>query len=164
MPRVALFASTTGYQVREFDSAAAALGVELVLATDRCHMLDDPWADRAVPVRFDDARFGMPALIERAPFDGVLAVGDKPAIAAAEAAAALGLRFHPPEAARAANDKFLTRERFRAAGLLVPSYRLVPAEGEPRADRYPCVLKPLHLSASQGVIRANNAAEFCAAF
>ena len=50
MQRVILFASKTGYQVREFASAAEALGLDLVLATDRCHILDDPWGDRAVPV------------------------------------------------------------------------------------------------------------------
>jgi biotin carboxylase len=164
MAKVVLFASTTGYQVREFDAAASSLGVELVLATDRCHILDDPWADRAVAVRFDDPEFGMAGLAARGPFDGILAVGDRPAIAAADATAALGLRFHSPEAARAANDKFLTRESFRVAGLRVPRYRLVSGEGCADALRYPCVLKPLHLSASQGVIRANNAAEFRTAF
>src|SRR5262245_11607471 len=53
MKRILLFASKTGYQVREFASAAEALGVELVLATDRCHILEDPWGDRAIPVPFD---------------------------------------------------------------------------------------------------------------
>ena len=52
MPRVLLVAATTGYQVRSFDEAAKRLGVELVLATDRCHVLDDPWRDRAIPIRF----------------------------------------------------------------------------------------------------------------
>lgn len=160
MAKVVLFASTTGYQVREFDAAAASLGVELVLATDRCHILDDPWADRAVPVRFDDPDFGFADLAARGPFDGILAVGDKPAIAAADAASAFGLRFHSAAAARDANDKFATRERFRTAGVRVPRYELVRVESVGEAVRYPCVLKPLHLSASQGVIRANNPAEF----
>jgi formate-dependent phosphoribosylglycinamide formyltransferase (GAR transformylase) len=69
---------------------------------------------------------------------------------------------------RACRTKFLARERFRAAGLLVPEFHRVPlAEGpHPAAEnvRYPCVLKPLGLSASRGVIRANNRDEFVAAF
>jgi biotin carboxylase len=65
-------------------------------------------------------------------------------------------------------NKFLARERFRAAGLLVPGfYRVALAGGPENAAgnaQYPCVLKPLGLSASRGVIRANNRAEFVAAF
>ena len=48
-----LFASATGYQIRVFADAARRLGIELALASDRCHVLDDPWGDRAIPVRFD---------------------------------------------------------------------------------------------------------------
>ena len=49
MRRVLLLATTTGYQTRAFGEAAERLGVELVFATDRCHMLDDPWRDRGDP-------------------------------------------------------------------------------------------------------------------
>ncbi len=52
MKRALLVAAKTGYQVREFYGAAERLGLELVLATDRCHILDDPWADQATPVQF----------------------------------------------------------------------------------------------------------------
>jgi biotin carboxylase len=156
MSRVLLVASKTGYQVREFYGAAERLGIELALATDRCHVLDDPWADGATPVQFSNPAAGIEALKRRGPFEGIMAVGDQPACVAAEAAGRLALRFHPPAAARAASDKFLTRESFRAAGLPVPCYALDP----PHPHRFPCVLKPLHLSASRGVIRANDADEF----
>jgi hypothetical protein len=43
MEIILLVASTSGYQVREFYDSARALGIELVLATDRCHVLDNPW-------------------------------------------------------------------------------------------------------------------------
>ena len=45
--RVLLIGATTGYQTRVFADAAERLGYELVLATDRCHVLDDPWGDHA---------------------------------------------------------------------------------------------------------------------
>ena len=48
MPRILLLATTTGYQTRAFGDAAARLGADLVFATDRCHMLEDPWQDAAV--------------------------------------------------------------------------------------------------------------------
>ena len=150
--RILLFAATTGYQVHSFAEAAERLGCELVLATDRCHVLDDPWGDQAIAARTED-----PA--GRGPFDGVLAVGDDPAVEAAQAAERLGLRFSPPDAVLAAKNKFLSRERFAAAGLLVPGYRL---NAPPL--RYPCVLKPAGLSASRGVIRADNPEQFAAAY
>src|SRR5207253_286762 len=51
--RLLLFAATTGYQIRVFAEAARRLGFDLSLATDRCHILEDPWGDRAIPVRFE---------------------------------------------------------------------------------------------------------------
>jgi biotin carboxylase len=169
MPRVLLFASTTGYQVHSFAEAAERLGFELILATDRCHVLDDPWGDRAVAVQFDNPLSGFEALQARSPFDGVLAVGDRPALAAAQAAERFGLEFSPPGAVLAANNKFLSRERFAAASLPTPGYCLIaqPIDAKLIASesiRYPCVLKPLRLSGSRGVIRADNAGEFRAAF
>jgi biotin carboxylase len=166
--KLLLIAATTGYQVREFADAARRMGLDLVLATDRCHVLENPWGDDAVPVRFEDPAQGVEALVSRGPFDGIVAVGDRPACVAAEAAQRLGLPFSAPEAVAAAGNKFQSRERFRAAGLPVPDFRRVSLASDPdqaaRAARYPCVLKPLSLSASRGVIRANDPGEFVAAF
>jgi hypothetical protein len=160
-PRVLLVASKTGYQVREFYGAAERLGVELTLVTDRCHVLEDPWGDQAAAVQFEQPEAGIDALEARGPFDGIVAVGDKPASVAAEIARRLKLRFHSVEAVRAAGDKYRTRELFRMAGMNVPAYSLVHSVGP---ARYPCVLKPLHLSASRGVIRANGPQEFSEAY
>ena len=165
MKRVLLVAATTGYQVREFAEAARALDVELVLATDRCHILENPWGDDAAAVRFEDPEPGIQALAARGPFDGILAVGDRPSCVAAQAAERLGLHFHPRAAARTAANKLLARERFRAAGMLVPEFRRM-RHAEACSDisfegvGFPCVLKPLDSSASRGVIRANNREEF----
>lgn len=138
------------------------MGCELVLATDRCHVLDDPWGDSAVALRFDEPGEGIEAIRVRGPFDGIVAVGDRPAYVASLAAERLALAFSPPSAVLAANDKFLARQCFRAAHLLTPEYELVSSVNGDR--RYPCVLKPLGLSGSRGVIRANDDEEYAAAF
>jgi biotin carboxylase len=165
--RLLLFAATTGYQIRVFADAARRLGVELTLATDRCHVLEDPWGDRALAVKFDRIPESVDVL-RGLRFDGVAAVGDRPAILAAAAAEMLGVPFHPPAAARACNDKFLARQLYQAAGLRVPRFFRAAGDEDPQAlaarAPYPCVLKPLGLSASRGVIRANDPAEFVAAF
>ena len=165
MRRVLLIATTTGYQTRAFGEAAERLGVELVFATDRCHRLDDPWRDGAIPVRFQndaEAAF-LEALGEAArhrPLHGVLAVGDRPAVFAALACEALGLPGHPPAAARASGNKLETRRRFAAAGLPGPAFCEVMLGSALDAVRpgfeFPCVVKPLALSGSRGVIRADD--------
>jgi biotin carboxylase len=159
--RLLLFAATTGYQIRVFADAARRMGVELTLATDRCHILDDPWGDHAIAVRFDHIAGSLEALRGRT-FDGVAAVGDRPAILAAEAARVLGLPFHSPAAARACHDKYLARTLLHSAGVRVPRFHRARSASD--YARFPCVLKPLGLSASQGVIRADDPAAFAAAY
>ena len=125
MKRVLLLATTTGYQTRMFAEAAAALGVEIVYATDRCDHLDDPWRDGAIPVRFHEEWRSVEVILEALesrPVSGVLVVGDRPTVLAAHVTRLLGLAGHPPEAAAAARDKRLSRERLRAAGLPVPAF------------------------------------------
>lgn len=172
MHRVLLLSHTTGYQLRAFNAAAEALGMELVFATDRCHRLDDPWQDRAIPVRFHEPDASVAAIARRArdyPVHGVIAVGDRPVVLAARAAEALGLPWHSVAGARAATDKRRSRTTLMRAGLPSPRFTVVPAHrmaGSAAAamGEYPCVLKPLGMSGSRGVIRANTADEFSVAF
>ncbi len=171
MKRVLLLATTTGYQTRMFATAADRLGVELVYATDRCDQIEDPWRDRAIPVRFHEEWRSVDALlktIEPQPVDGIIAVGDRPAVMAAQVARLLNLPGHPPEAAVAARDKRVAREKFAAAGLLAPVSFAVPITADPLAVlprvRYPAVLKPTVLSGSRGVIRADDQLSFVSAF
>jgi len=72
--RVLLFATTTGYQTRAFGEAAERLGVDLVFATDRCDMIEDPWGDHAMAVRFYDeaASVAKQALREHRPIREVV--------------------------------------------------------------------------------------------
>ena len=161
MKRVALVAATTGYQTRMFFEAAAKLDVDLTLATDRCHILEDPWGDRAIAVRFEDPQSSADKIPQ---CDGILAVADRPTLVAALAAERLGIPYHSFEAVTACHDKHETRERFRAAGLLAPGAFLAEDECAATRASYPCVLKPLSLSASRGVIRANDPEAFRTAF
>ena len=53
-PFLLLLASKLGYQTRSFAEAARRLGAEVILGSDRCHQLDDPWADGAIPLHFEE--------------------------------------------------------------------------------------------------------------
>jgi biotin carboxylase len=173
MKRVLILSTTTGYQLRAFDRAAERLGVELVFATDRCHQLDDPWRDRAIAVRFHHEWRSLDAIVgeaKRAPIHGVLAVGDRPTVLAARVAERLGLPGNPPDAAAASGNKRETRARLAGARLPAPWFFTIGLRDDARAAtehgrlQFPCVLKPLGLSGSRGVIRADSPAEFIAAF
>lgn len=171
MTRLLLLSNTTGYQANVFREAAERIGVPITLATDRCHVLDDPWGDGAIAVKFHEPQESAQVIAEQAqrtPFTAMVAIGDAPTLTAALAAEELKLRFHSPAAVDACKNKWVARERFKAAGLMVPWYRRVPADENPRELvselPFPCVLKPLGLSASRGVIRANVGSEFVEAF
>jgi len=151
-----------------FAETARRLHFDVALATDRCHILEDPWGDHAIAVRFEDPYGSRDILAVAGPYDGVIAVGDRPTLLAALTAETLGIPHHPPAAAAACRDKFLARQAFQAAGLRVPEFFRVPISSDPmevaRHASFPCVLKPLGLSGSRGVIRANNVHEFADAF
>lgn len=168
--RLLLFTAKLGYQTRSFEEAALNLGVQLVYVTDRCHQLEDPWGDRAIAVHFENsevAAYTVMEAIRGQSVDGILALGDRPAAAAAYAARGLGILYNHPAVVEACRSKLRMREVFRDAGLRVPWFRDLPISPAPEPAllgiQFPCVLKPLSLSASQGVVRANNREEFLAA-
>ena len=170
MRRVLLLATTTGYQTRAFGDAAERLGVDLVFATDRCNVLDDPWQDAALAIRFHQEGAAIDVIARAAvekPIDGVLAVGDRPSIIAAATCEVLNLPWHPLAAVTTARSKRLTRERLRDAGLPAPWFRSIDLSADPRTllpVDFPCVLKPVALTGSRGVIRADDEPALVAAF
>jgi len=173
--RVLILASKLGYQTRGFAEAAERLGVEVRFGTDRCHKMDDPWGDAALALHFENPReaakeiaraFSGGVAGEKA-VDAVLALGDRPTVTASYAAEALGIAGNPPTAAEICRSKLRQREALRTAGVRVPDFFSF-AVSDRLADvvarvKFPCVVKPLSLSASQGVIRADNADELAEA-
>jgi len=170
MSRLLILASKLGYQTRSFAEAAKALGVDVIFASDRCHQLEDPWADGAIAVRFDEPEEAARRIVQQSlvrPVDGLIALGDRATSTAAHTARALGFAYNSPESVENCRSKLRQREVLRDAGLPVPaffSFRLDKRVEKilPRVQ-FPCVVKPLRLAASQGVIRANNPEEFQAA-
>jgi hypothetical protein len=103
-PRILLLCTTTGYQAQAFVDAAKKLGLEIVFGTDRCHVLDDPWGDQAIPLRFENPEENTRKIVAEAsqkPLAAIVQIGDRATPTAALASKALGLLNHPPEAAEA---------------------------------------------------------------
>jgi biotin carboxylase len=169
-----LLASKLGYQTRSFAEAARRLGVGVIIGSDRCHQLEDPWADGAVPLHFEEPQQAAASLVaaleSRSPEEkiaAILALGDGQTVTAAHAARLLHLNYNSPEAVENCRSKLRQREVLQRANLRIPeffSFTLSePLDSVLRRVVFPCVVKPLRLSASQGVIRANNAREFATA-
>jgi len=167
--RLLLFAAKLGYQTRAFNAAAEKLGVDLVFVTDRCERLDDPWNDQAIGVHFENPEVAAYSVLQSQKdltVDGILALGDRPGPAAAYVARGLGIQHNHPASVEACRNKLRMREVLRDAGIPMPAFHGVPLDPLPEPAllgfSYPRVLKPLSLSASQGVVRVNNRAEFLA--
>lgn len=173
--RLLILTTTTGYQTREFARAVEKIGLEVLFGSDRCHKLDDPWQDGALPLKFeipDDAAQAIVEYARRKPLGGIVALGDGAPPAAARACRELKLLSHSPQAADVCRDKYRSREKLREAGMNVPEFARFALDADPRAIvrngappvGFPCVLKPVALSASRGVIRADDPGQFVSAF
>ncbi len=172
--RVLLLLPTTSYRAEDFLDAAARLGATASVASDRCHVLAELWPpgkdfppERSLAVDFRDPAGAAAAIAEAARprgFDAVVATSDETAVIAALASRALGLRGNAPEAAYTARNKLRMRGALAAAGIARPRFAAFALDEEPRAPSFPCVVKPLLLSASRGVIRADDPPSLRAAF
>jgi ATP-grasp domain/L-amino acid ligase C-terminal domain 2 len=168
--RLLLFTNKLGYQTRSFEEAARKYRTEIVYVTDRCHQLEDPWGDRAIAVHFESPQAAGAVVVQALrgeQIDGILALGDRPVVTAAHVARELGIAYNHPASVEACRSKLRMREVFRDSGLPTPWFKVLPLDPLPEPAlagvTYPCVLKPLSLSASRGVIRANNREEFVTA-
>ena len=169
--RLLLLVPTTSYRIGDFLAAAERLGVEVAVGSDHRQVLEQYSAGRTVTVDFKDVERGV-AQIETYsrdyPLVAIVGVDDETTLIAATAAEALGLPHNTPESVEAAGNKHRFRTRLANSGLPAPRFTLFPVSEDPeRAARdsfYPAVLKPLALSASRGVIRADDPVQFAAAF
>jgi biotin carboxylase len=161
---VLLLVPTSTYRATPFLAAAARLGFEVVVGSDRQQALAGTMGDSFVLVPLDDPAEATVRITEHAarnPLDAVVAIDDQGVVVAARASAALGLRHNPPSAAEATRDKGLLRSVLAAAGVPQPRHLVAgsrPGEVELAASRIglPVVLKPLTLSGSRGVIKVDS--------
>jgi biotin carboxylase len=171
MARLLLLLPTRTYRTEAFVEAARTVGVDLVCASERPSTLQEFAPDSLLTLDFahpDRAAAQAAEWSRDRPLDAVVGVDDVTATVAAAIAARLGLRSNPIAAVAAARNKYEMRQCFAAAGLRVPRFRRIRLADDPftaaRGVGFPCVLKPLALSASRGVIRANTIDQFIAAF
>ena len=167
--RLLLIAQPGSYRIAPYLSAAQRMGLEVLVASRGEYSLISELHD-GLHIDLDQFEAALTRILEaaqEAPFSGILGSDDSTVELAAAAAKRLELPHNPPDSARISRRKDLARARLALAGCPVPVHGLIDLtrdlQDQMLALPWPCVLKPLHLSASRGVIRANNRNEFIAA-
>jgi len=169
--RVLLLVPTTSYRIGDFLAAADRLGIDVAVGSNQRQVLEQFSEGRTVTLDFNNVDKGVTEVIaynETYPITAIIGVDDETTLIAAKAAKALKLVHNSQESVETAGNKYRFRTRLANSGLLAPRFTLQPIEADPIEAsvlmNYPVVLKPLALSASRGVIRANDPSEFVAAF
>jgi len=164
--RLLLISHHNSYRIAPYIKAAKNLGLEVTIASQGKHSLVTEVAD-GIHIDFADTDSALNEILKEnqaRPFSGILGSDDQTVELAAHAAKALNLPHNPPQAAQYSHRKDLARARLTLAGCPIPIHCLLdlrlPIEKQMAGLPWPCVLKPLNMSASRGVIRANNEGEF----
>jgi biotin carboxylase len=172
--RLLLLLTARTYRAPAFVEAAERLGIEVIKAISMDHHLAEYW-NYPLGLQYDDPASCLRTIVDFAaqnPLGAIIAVDDSGSLAAALASEALGLAHNSPESAEAARDKYVMRTLLE--GSRVPSprsklFRFSDQDDEKRLAKiataidFPCVIKPLNLNGSRGVIRADNPDQFVAA-
>lgn len=167
--RLLLIAQPNSYRIAPYLVAAQAMGLQVLIGSRGRHSLTTE-VSQGLHLDLDDHESALAAILDEArsrDFAGVIGSDDSTVELAARAAGRLGLPHNPPTAARYSRRKDLSRAHLSLAGCPVPIHSLIdlqaPLERQMAGLPWPCVLKPLNMSASRGVIRADDEAAFIAA-
>jgi len=167
MPRVLLLLPTTTYRTEAFVGAASRLGVDVTVASEKPNTLARLNPAGLLTLDFKEPQKAAQRVVEFSTshrIDAVVPVDSQVVVVGAAISAALGLRHNSVESATAAQDKHRMRQRLSQAGVPSPQFRLCSLDEDRNALAgqvdFPCVVKPLSLAASQGVIRADDEGQF----
>jgi biotin carboxylase len=162
--RLLLLVPARSYRAADFVLAAAKMSLDLTVASDGAL----PAGGRPVihAQAGDPDHVAEQIACRSGPVDAVVAADAPMLQLAAAIAARLGLPHNPAGAVLAASDKARQRQLWAAAGVAQPRYEIVPAHTPGDTVRqaaarigFPCVVKAVSLSASQGVLRADDPAQ-----
>jgi len=167
--RLLLLAQPNSYRIAPYLVAAQAMGLRVLIGSRGQHSLTTE-VSQGLHLDLDDHDAALAAILDEArsqAFAGIIGSDDSTVELAARAASRLGLPHNPPAAARHSRRKDLSRARLALAGCPVPIHCLVdlqrPLDRQTAGLPWPCVIKPLNMSASRGVIRADDEPGFIAA-
>jgi len=166
--RVLLLVPPVTYRATDFVTAANRLELDVVIGSDGALPLG---GKPVVPIDAADPGGSVRRLLATVGrVDAVVGVDAQMLPLAARLAGELGLAHNSVDAVIAAADKAIQRHLWAEAGVAQPRFHIMAADaGEPhlieaaRALGFPCIAKPVSLSASRGVLRVDDDAGLLAA-
>lgn len=168
--RLLLLLPTTTYRADAFMDAARKIDVPITVASEFPSSFENSTNPELLTLDLANPLRAVAQAKDFAidhPVVGVLGVDDDTTFVAAHIAAELRLLGNDPVATDTVRNKRSQREALKDADLPVPWFVSAGLEEDPRElvrrISFPCVLKPVNLSASRGVIRADDENEFLAA-
>ena len=171
MAHLLLLLPSMSYRGEAFLDAANKVGVSLTIGGDAPPDFLKQSPESFIPLDLYNATTAVAAVVEfakTAPIDVVLGVNDGTAVLASTISEALGLPTNSIASVRAASNKQTMRNLLQQEGLPCPNFIVVGFDEKPedvvQHVTFPCVLKPLTLSGSCGVIRADDRESFKNAF
>lgn len=165
MPKILLLIPSETYRAADFLQAARRLGIEITVGSDRRNPTARDAEGGVLQLPIDQPELAADAIVEYATetsVDAIVAVDDQGVLTAAIASNRLQLPYNAPSAVNTTRDKGIMRERLAHRYVPQPPFVIVRSTHEAltAAEQltFPVVLKPISLSASQGVIRIDKAA------
>ena len=160
--RVLIIAPHSSYRTAAYIQAAQHLNIDVLIASEGKHSIVSDFA-KGLHIQFADQDAAFQTIVQAAeakPFAGVMGTDDSSLELASRVARHFGLSHNPPSSVRLAGRKDLARDCLSQAQVRVPAFKhifLDHAVNNQIADiNFPVVVKPMALSGSRGVIRADN--------
>ncbi|UCE64652.1 MAG: ATP-grasp domain-containing protein [Nitrospirota bacterium] len=171
MPHILLLLPTATYRAEAFLEAARRLNISVTIGCEQAGRWENVPSIGVLLLdfqNFKESQDRVERLMKAQPLDGIIGVEDTTTFIAASLAFVLGLPHHSPKAASAARNKLEMRTLLQTSKIRIPHFEAYSIHEDPKQIanhiQYPCVVKPLILSASCGVIRADDPESFCQAF
>lgn len=168
-PCVLILAPHGSYRTFDFIQAAEKLGIKTLIASEGKHSIISAYA-QGIHLDFtadSDIVFeALKSAVTGFSIVGVVATDDYTTGLAARIAKYLGLPHNNPDAVQLTQRKDLARTCLSRHGVCIPEHQRIDLNQDSQTIKdqidglvFPVVVKPVALSASRGVIRANNLAE-----
>jgi len=160
--RVLIVSPPDSYRIVPYIRAAHSLGLIVHLASQGEWAMSSPDA-AGIEIPLDDSKRALTLLDVYAAdkgFSAVIGTDDSTLVLAAALAENIGLLQNSPDSVNIARRKDMSRQALQSADVPSPDFQLADvkcadSQFEPECG-FPCVVKPLALAGSRGVIRADN--------
>lgn len=167
-PCILLLSPHCSYRLAPYLNAAQKLNLDAIVVSQGEHSLVSAVAS-GIHIDFDhpDVLGQVTAAVTDRDIKTVIGTDDRTVELAAELSKSFGLNFNDPQSIRYTRRKDLARVCLRHSAVNIPDFQIITLDETDKKITceidFPVVVKPIALSGSRGVIRANSHEEFTAA-